>query len=180
MIVFKIYTIVTILLVTFLWGIPSVISAFYGAPWLATTKSSAKKMLKLAKIKKGDVVYDLGSGYSRILILAARRYGARCVGIEIDPIKCFVSQVTIFLLGLRKKITIINGDLFKKDLSSANVIFCFLLQKTNEKLMKKLERELRPGTRIVSNSFTFPEWKIIKKDKERSLYLYISGKSYIR
>jgi len=160
------------------WGIPSIVSLFYGAPWVPTPKKVAERMIKLAKLKKGDVVYDLGSGYGRILIYAAKRCDIQAVGIEIDPIKCLISRLLVWICQQHKKVRIINGNFFKKDLSNSDVVFCYLLQQTNIKLMDKLKRELKPGARIVSHSFTFPSWKVIKKDKNKFIYLYIAGESY--
>lgn len=133
-------------------------------------------MLKLAGVKESDLVYDLGSGFGRISITAAKDFNARSIGIEIDPIKASVSKLVIFLLGLSNRVTIIQGNFFKIDLSRADVVTCFLLHPTNKKLMKKLETELKSGTRIVSHSFTFPGWQMTKKDSEKPLFLYIIGR----
>lgn len=110
------------------WGIPSIFTLFYGAPWVPTPKETAKGMIKLANFKKGNLVYDLGSGYGRILIYAARKYDIQAIGIEIDPLKCLISRFLIWINRQSRKIKITNGNIFKKDLSSSDVIFCYLLQ----------------------------------------------------
>ena len=167
---------IVILFLVLAWGIPAVLASLYGAPWLPTPKDSVERMLELARVKKGEVVYDLGSGFGRISIAAARNFGARSVGIEIDPIKVWASRLVIFFLGLSDRVKIIRGNFFKTDLSRADVVTCFLLHPTNKKLMSKLESELKPGTRIVSHSFTFPGWQMVKKDSKKPLFLYIMGR----
>ena len=99
---------------------------------------------------------DLGCGDGRMIITAVRRYGARAVGIEIDPLRYLWCQFLVSVLGLRDRVKIIFGNFFSQDLSDADVITCYLLQDTNEKLEGKLKQELRPGTRVVSHDFTFP------------------------
>jgi SAM-dependent methyltransferase len=145
---------------------------FRGAPWVPTSRRTVHKMLTLAGVRPGDVVYDLGSGDGRILIMAARRFGARAVGIEIDPLFCLWTQLKIAVLGLRHRVRLIRGDLFDQDLSQADVVACYLLPKTNERLVGKLKRELCPGTRIVSRRFQLPGWSPVNQDKVARLYVY--------
>jgi predicted RNA methylase len=145
----------------------------YGAPWVPTPYKTIKKMLKLAEVKQNDVVYDLGSGDGRVIIEAARSFGAKAVGIEIDPIRFIWTKARIFLLGLSKKVNVLLGNFFKIDISDADVVTIYLLQETNVKLIDKFIRELRPGTRIVSNTFTLPGLKIINYDKKSKIYVYI-------
>jgi SAM-dependent methyltransferase len=143
-----------------------------GAPWVPTKLGKARRMLEMAEVGPGDVVYDLGCGDGRLIILAARRYGARAVGIEIDPLRYAWCQALITVLGLRGRVRVIYGDLFSKDLGEADVVTCYLLQETNRKLQEKFVRELRPGTRIVSNAFTFPQLHLLRHDEQAHLYLY--------
>jgi SAM-dependent methyltransferase len=148
---------------------------FRGAPLAPTSRRTVHKMLTLAEVRPGDVVYDLGSGDGRILVMAARRFGARAVGIEIDPLFYLWTRLVIVVLGLRRQIRVIRGDLFDQDLSLADVIMCYLLPRTNERLVGKLERELCPGTRVVSRRFSFPEWSPVRQDGEARLYVYRIG-----
>jgi predicted RNA methylase len=129
-------------------------------------------MLKMAEVGPGDVVYDLGCGDGRTIVTAARRYGARAVGIEIDPLRYLWCQMLITALGLRDRVRVIFGSFYRQDLSDATVVTCYLLQSTNEKLEDKLKYELRPSTRVVSNSFTFPELRLLRRDGEDEIYLY--------
>jgi predicted RNA methylase len=129
-------------------------------------------MLALANVRPGELVYDLGSGDGRVLTMAARHFGARAVGIEIDPLRCVWSRIVILLMGLRAKARVVRGDLFDQDLAPADVVTCYLLQGTNDKLAEKLVEELRPGARVVSNTFTFPGLTLTGEDRQHKLYLY--------
>ncbi|NHJ87792.1 MAG: SAM-dependent methyltransferase [Asgard group archaeon] len=143
-----------------------------GAPWVPTRIKKVHKMLELASVKKDDLVYDLGCGDGRVLIIAARKYGAKAVGVEIDLIRFLWCQFLITILFLRKKVKVIYGDLFAQDLSKADVIFCYLLQSTNDRLEDKLQKELQPHTRVVSNTFYFHQLPMIAMDEQYRLYAY--------
>jgi len=116
------------------------------------------RMLALAEVTKEDVVYDLGSGDGRIVILAAQKYGVRGVGIEIDPRLVAVSRQVAREAGEADRVTFIEGDLFKADISEATVVTLFLSPGVNRDLEPKLRRELKPGTRIVSHQFPIARW----------------------
>jgi SAM-dependent methyltransferase len=141
-----------------------------GAPWVPTSMGVVHKMLKLAEVGPDDIVYDLGCGDGRTVITAAWRYGARAVGIEIDPLRYLWCQFAITLLGLRRRVKILYGNFFKHDLSEATVITCYLLPETNSDLEEKLKRELRFGARVVSNTFTFPGLDPVQQDGDARLY----------
>ena len=126
----------------------------------------------MAEVGPDDLVYDLGCGDGRIIITAARRYGARAVGIELDPLRYLWCQMLITVLGLRDRVRIVQGNFFKQDLSAADVVACYLLRDTNKKLQDKFKNELSPNTRVVSNYFTFPGLQLVNEDKEEKLYLY--------
>jgi len=144
---------------------------FRGAQWAPTTMSTVDKMLAIADVGPDDLVYDLGCGDGRIIVSAARRFGARAVGIEIDPFRYLWCQALIAVLGLRGRVKVTFGDFFSQDLSDADVVTCYLLQVTNEKLEAKLEEDLRPGTRVVSNYFTFPGLIKVRESGDARLYL---------
>jgi ribosomal protein L11 methylase PrmA len=117
-------------------------------------------MLKVAKVGKGDVLYDLGSGDGRIPIAAARKYGiARGVGIEINPERIKEANQNRIKAGVRERVSFVNADLFESDLSDATVITLYLLPKLNLRLLPKLLNELKPGTRVVSHGFNMGTWK---------------------
>jgi cyclopropane fatty-acyl-phospholipid synthase-like methyltransferase len=130
------------------------------------------QMLQLARVGPDDLVYDLGCGDARTIITAAREYGARAVGIELDPLRYLWCQISITVLGLRGRVRIVYGDFVEQDLGQADVVTCYLSQETNEALQDKFEREMQPDTRIVSHNFTFPRFRLVDKDGQAGLYLY--------
>ena len=143
-----------------------------GAPWWPTPQKKVLRMLEMANVQADEIVYDLGCGDGRVLLTAARRFKARAVGIEIDPLRFLLVQILITIFGLRKRITVKLRNFFEQDLSEADVVFTYLLQDTNNKLFKKLDKELRPGTRIVSHNYSYPGWKLIDEDKS-SRFVFI-------
>ena len=134
------------------------------------------QMLELAKVTRDDVVYDLGSGDGRIVILAAQKYGARGVGIEIDPKLVAISRQVARDAQVADRVTFIEGDLFTADLSKATVVTLFLSPSVNNELEAKLRRELKRGTRIVSHQFPIGRWKPDKTvravEDKTDLYLW--------
>jgi SAM-dependent methyltransferase len=135
-------------------------------PYVPTTEEAVKAMLKLADVKKSDIVYDLGCGDGRIVIAAAKEYGARGVGIDINPERIEEAEANAKKAGVEKLVRFEENDLFKADIHEATVVTLFLLEKVNLKLRPKLLRDLEPGTRIVSNTFRMGDWN---PDKEGSL-----------
>jgi hypothetical protein len=125
--------------------------------WVPTAQTMVDRMLDMAKVTPSDVVMDLGSGDGRTVITAAKR-GATAVGIEFNPDMVALSRANAEKAGVAGRATFVQGDLFAQDLSKATVITMFLLPSINLKLRPKI-LDLRPGTRIVSNSFTMGEWK---------------------
>jgi SAM-dependent methyltransferase len=116
-------------------------------------------MLKLAKVTSSDLVYDLGSGDGRIPIAAAKTYGARGVGIDIDPERVREATGNARSNGVADKVTFRTEDLFTTDISPATVVTLYLLPSLNLKLAGKLMKDLKPGTRIVSHAFDMGDWK---------------------
>lgn len=147
---------------------------FYGAPWFPSEQSVVKRMVDMAKIRSSDIVYDLGSGDARILIEAARRNKkiAKLIGVEINPFANMLSKILLKISGCGNRIEIRRQDLFKTNLKDADVIFVFLLQKTNNRLEKKLKKELKKGTRVVSHLWKFKNMKLVSADERLKVYLY--------
>ena len=121
--------------------------------FVPTPQEVVDAMLKLAKVTKNDVIYDLGSGDGRIPITAAKTYGARGVGIDIDPQRFKEATENLKAAGVSDRVKFLNQDLFTTDISEATVVTLYLLPSLNLKLLPKLNRELKPGTRIVSHAF---------------------------
>jgi len=130
-----------------------------GAPYVPTKRDIVDRMLRLAHVSSDDVVYDLGSGDGRIVIAAARDYGARGVGIEIDPDLVEEARAAAREAGVADKVEFRRGDLFEADLSNATVVTLYLWPEMNNRLRPKLRGELEPGDRVVSNSFNIDGWR---------------------
>jgi SAM-dependent methyltransferase len=129
------------------------------APFLVTPPEVVDRMLALARVGPADVVYDLGSGDGRLVIAAARDYRARGVGIEIDPKLVAQSRELARRAGVETRATFLEQDLFHADLSAATVVTIYLTREVNLRLRPKLERELTPGTRVVSFNFDMGDWE---------------------
>jgi ribosomal protein L11 methylase PrmA len=127
--------------------------------FVPTPQEVVDAMLKLAKVTQTDVIYDLGSGDGRIPVTAAKTYGARGVGIDIDPQRIREANENAKAAGVTDKVKFLNQDLFTTDISEASVVTLYLLPSLNLKLMPKLMKELKPGTRIVSHAFDMGDWK---------------------
>jgi predicted RNA methylase len=127
--------------------------------YVPTPEDVVEAMLQVAKVTKNDVVYDLGTGDGRIPVTAAKKYGARGVGIDIDPQRIKDATENVQKNGVGDRVRIIQGDLFEANISEATVVTLYLLPSLNVKLMPKLMKELKPGTRIVSHSFDMGDWK---------------------
>ncbi|MCK5793442.1 MAG: class I SAM-dependent methyltransferase [Anaerolineales bacterium] len=145
---------------------------YKGSPWVPTSFKMVHKMLDLADLKPDELVYDLGSGDGRIAVIAARKYQARVVGIELNPLLWLWCQIIITILGLRSRVKVVLGNFYKQDLRSADVVACYLLPEAQKKLEDKLMRELRPGTRVVTNTFIFYQTRMAKRDGKARLYIF--------
>jgi cyclopropane fatty-acyl-phospholipid synthase-like methyltransferase len=128
-------------------------------PFVPTPLDVAQKMLEIAKVQPDDVVYDLGSGDGRIVILAAQKFRARAVGVELNSDLYVQSSERIKKLGLQDRAQIIHENMFEVNVRHATVVTLYLLTAVNERLRPKLERELRSGARIVSHDFQIPGWQ---------------------
>ena len=129
-----------------------------GAPFVPTPVPVVERMLELAKVTPGDVVYDLGSGDGRVVITAAQRYGARGVGIELNPVWVRDARRYAEMLGVSDKVTFRIEDLFTTDLREATVVTLYLYPAMNRKLAPRLLAELKPGARIVSHEYGIGDW----------------------
>jgi SAM-dependent methyltransferase len=127
--------------------------------YVPTPPAVVEQMLKVAKVGATDVIYDLGCGDGRIVITAARTYGASGVGIDIDPQRIQEANENAREAGVTDRVRFLNEDLFEADISKASVVTLYLLDSLNEKLRPKLLRELKPGTRIVSHDFKMGDWQ---------------------
>jgi len=142
--------------------------------FVGTPPTVVDAMLELARVAANDVVYDLGSGDGRIPIAAAQKFGARGVGIEIDPFWITQSNDQLRRSGVAGRVVFRNEDLFEANIGDASVVTLFLLPRMMDRLLPKLRRELQPGTRIVSHQFTFGDaWAPEKSQDVDGLMIYL-------
>jgi precorrin-6B methylase 2 len=148
-------------------------------PFVVTVDEVVEAMLTTAGVTAQDVVYDLGCGDGRIVIAAAQRYGARGVGVDINPQRIRESRRNARRAGVDSRVSFIAQDLFKTDLRPATVVAIYLDPQVNLRLRPKLWRELRPGTRVVSNSFDMGDWqpdktvKLMVAGSECTIYYWV-------
>lgn len=128
-------------------------------PYVPTRQSVVDAMLKLAEVSEDDIIYDLGCGDGRIVITAAKKYGATGTGIDINPERIEEANKNAREAGVTDKVRFIEGDLFEEDFSPATVVTLYLLPTVNQKLRPKLLEQLKPGTRIVSHAFDMGDWE---------------------
>ena len=151
------------LTILILISVPTVMALINGAPFVPTPMKRVRKMVELAKIKPGQVVYDIGCGDGRFVYLAANLYGAKATGIELSPLVYVYAMIR--KLFWRSKAKIIFGDFKMMDISDADIIFCYLLPETLKKIQPDLDKKLKTGTRIISYAFNIPNWKLIHEEK---------------
>jgi predicted RNA methylase len=132
------------------------------APFVPSPVQVIQFMFRLADLKAGEVLFDLGAGDGRTVIMAAKSFGARAVGVELREDLAKKALNTIHESGLSDRVTIVNGDLFGVNLKSADVVFLYLTTSANEKVRPKLEAELRKGVRVVSHDYEIVGWKPVK------------------
>jgi SAM-dependent methyltransferase len=131
----------------------------FDVPFVPTPPEVVDEMLRLADLRAGDILYDLGCGDGRIVIAAAKRHGIRAVGIDIDPVRITESNENAAKAGVSGKVRFIQQNLFEADFRDASVVTMYLLTSVNLRLRPKLLAELKPGTRLVSHSFDMGDWK---------------------
>jgi hypothetical protein len=142
-----------------------------GAGWSPTPLRVVEEMLEMAGVDSTDMVYDLGSGDGRILVMAARVFGARVIGVEADPIR-FLTCLLRLKLNRVRNARVIWGNFFRVDISHATVVTAFLSEGANQKLRDKFQRELSAGTRIVSYYWEFIGWTPVESNPASGVYLY--------
>ncbi len=141
-------------------------------PYVPTREEVVNAMLTLAKVSKNDRVYDLGCGDGRIVVTAAKKFGASGVGIDIDPQRIREANENARKSGVSDKVRFIQNDLFKSDFSDATVVTLYLLPAVNLRLRPQLMKQLKPGTRIVSHAFDMGDWKPEKTVEVDSTTIY--------
>lgn len=170
MIVLLVYGLSLFLFVLILLWI--LIPALYGLPPVPTKPERIHKALKLANLHANEVLYDLGAGDGRVLLIAARDFGATAVGIEVGPVQCALIWLRALASGLGNKVKVKWANFYKADLSDADVVFVYATSKEVLKLAPHLERQMKRGARLVSISADFPEWEPSTLDDRNLIFLY--------
>jgi predicted RNA methylase len=132
------------------------------APFVPSPMPVVQRMLELAELKPGEVLFDLGAGDGRTVIMAAKTFGARAVGVEMREDLAKRAMSVLHDNGLSDRVTIVNGDMFRVDLSAADVVYLYLTTSANEKVKPKMEAELKKGVRVISHDYEVVGWKPAK------------------
>ena len=148
------------------------IPALYGLPPVPTRPERIQKALKLANLQPNEILYDLGAGDGRVLLIAARDFDAKAIGIEIGPIQCALIWLKVIANGLAQQVQVRWENFYKADLKDADVVFVYATSKEVMKLAPHLETQMKKGSRVVSISADFPEWEPTVLDEQDLIFIY--------
>jgi len=148
------------------------IPALYGLPSIPTRPERIRNALKLVNLQPGEVIYDLGAGDGRVLLIAAGKFGAEAAGIEVGPVQCALIWLRVMASGLGNHIRVRWGNYLKANLSQADVVFLYATSKEVLKVASYLEKQMKPGSRLVSISADFPEWEPSAFDEHDLIFVY--------
>lgn len=148
------------------------IPPFFGPPSVPTRHERIRKALQLARLQPDEILYDLGAGDGRVLVIAAKEFNARAVGIEIGPVQCAFSWGNTLWNRVSSKVKIEARNFYQADLSEADVVFAYLTSDQANRLQEKLKKELKSSARVVTISFNFPDWQHAHLDREELIFLY--------
>lgn len=168
----QIFFIVVAVLALALALLYTLVPAWYGLPPISSRPERIRRALKLANLKKDETLYDLGCGHGQVLIIAAKEFGAKAVGVEVGPMQCAISWVNCLRSGIKPKVRIEARDFFKSNLTEADVVFAYLTSNFAERLEKKLQSELPAGARAVTVAFELPHWQAVVFDRESLIWVY--------
>jgi len=149
-----------------------IVPAFFGAPPRPTSHDRIRKALKLVDLQPGETLYDLGAGDGRVLLIAAKEFEAKAVGIEIGPIQCAWIGLRVMASGYSETIRLRWGNYFTSELTPADVVFVYATSREILRLASHLEKQMKPGTRVVSISADFPEWEPSAFDEGGLIFVY--------
>src|SRR5687767_10076198 len=170
MIVLLVYGLSLLLFILILLWI--LIPALYGLPPVTTKPERIRKALRLANLQPDEVLYDLGAGDGRVLLIAARDFGAKAVGIEVGPIQCALIWLRAIASGFGNQIQVRWANFYKADLREADVVFVYVTSTEVTKLAPHLEKQMKKGARLVSISADFPEWEPSAFDERELIFVY--------
>jgi SAM-dependent methyltransferase len=160
---------ITILILAMTWIFVPLIA---GLPWIPTHRKRIRKALDLSDLAPGEIFYDLGAGDGRVLVLAARLYGAHAVGIELSPAHCVLTWLRVILSGVSDRVSIRWGNFYKMALEDADVVFAYLTPDHATRLQPQLEKQLHSGARVVTISADMDGWEPSAFDHNNLIFLY--------
>jgi cyclopropane fatty-acyl-phospholipid synthase-like methyltransferase len=137
-----------------------------------TRQERIRRALELAQLQPDEVLYDLGAGDGRVLVIAAKEFGAKAVGVEIGPVQCAISWIKTLWNGISSRVRIEAKNFYRANLDNADVVFAYLTSSEAGRLQEKLKRELKEGARVVTVAFNFPDWEPDHFDREHLIFLY--------
>ncbi len=155
-----------------LYGLWHAIPIFYGMPWTPSPRKRIRKALRMARLREGETLYDLGSGDGRVLILAAKEFNARAVGVEINPLHCLYARIVAWIQGVSPRVRLRCKNLYHADFSDADVVYLYFTSPPNKEIQERLQTSLRKGARVVALSFDFTDWQPDSLDKRSLIFVY--------
>jgi hypothetical protein len=160
---------IAVFILTTLWIL---VPAMYGLPSRPTQPDRIRRALKLANLQRDELLYDLGAGDGRVLLIAAKEFEAKATGIEAGPVQCLLVWTRIVTSGLKDRVGIKLGNFYKSDLTQADVVFIYATSQELIKLAPLLYRQMKPGSRVVSISADFAEWEPSVIDDHELIFVY--------
>ena len=170
MIILVLYAFLLLLfLLALLWIL---VPAYHGLPSIPTKPDRIRKALRLVNLQPNEFLYDLGAGDGRVLLIAAKEFGAKAIGIEVGPVQCALIWLRVVAGGFGDRIKIRWGNYLKADLSEADAVFLYATSREAAKLASYLEKQMKSGSRLVSISADFPEWEPLAFDDRDLIFVY--------
>lgn len=160
---------ILIFILALLWIL---VPAFYGLPSKPTKPDRIRTALKLVNLQPNEILYDLGAGDGRVLLIAAKEFDAKAIGLEIGPVQCLLIWLRIAMGGLQKRAQVELANFYKADLGKADVVFIYATSQEIMKIASHLEKQMKPGSRVVSISADFPEWEPSTFDDHELIFVY--------
>jgi len=154
------------------YGLWLIVPFFYRLPWVPTAQDRARRALEMVQLQPDELLYDLGAGDGRIILMAAEEFGARAIGIEVSLLQYLFTRLRIFFSGIKPKVSVRLENFYRTDLSDADVVFAYLTPDQTIRFQDDLARQLKPGARVVAVAFDFPDWKPIEFDEPYLLFAY--------
>ena len=162
----------TLLLILLALSAIIIIPYFFGAPWHPTSQTHIQQALELCGAKPGETLYDLGCGDGRVLIAGAQEFGLKGIGLEIDPIKVWIAKWKVRQVGLLDSIQIIKKNVYEFDYSQADILFIYLTHQALDRLLPFLQKQIKPGTRIICYRFCLKGIVPDQASKDGAIFLY--------